>query len=35
MENIFNNINLSFTNNSKKSNEYSLFSIPNDIPKTK
>ena len=35
MENIFNNINLSFTNSSNKANEYSLFSIPKDVPKTK
>ena len=35
MENIFNNINLSFSNSSKKPNEYSLFSFPKDAPKTK
>ena len=35
MENIFNNINLSFTNNSKNANEYSSFPIPKDVPKTK
>ena len=35
MENIFNNINLSFTNNSKNTSEYSSFPIPKDVPKTK
>ena len=35
MENIFNNINLSFNNSSKKANEYSLFSFPKNAPKTK
>ena len=35
MENIFNNINFSFTNSSKKSNEYLLFSIRKDALKTK
>ena len=33
MEKIFNNINLSFTNNSKNDNEYSSFYISKDVPK--
>jgi hypothetical protein len=35
MENIFNNINLSFSNSPKKDNEHPLFPIPKDAPKTK